>query len=147
MTITSFLFWSKLITNGVLQFRVWGLDALLSSLQRTFSGIWFESLWIIPLGLWFVGHCAIMVRSWSVWGRISACAGLGGGVAYTKHWGALLLVSPYCCRWTLNKPTNPLGLTHKSFSSRQQRDYRRNRLIYFCEFTCTECSPQALASA
>lgn len=50
-------------------------------------------------------------------------------------------LSPYRCRWTNGKLPTPSGLTHKSFSSRQQRDYRRNILIYFCEFTYAKCLP------
>lgn len=50
-------------------------------------------------------------------------------------------LSPYCCRWTQSEPIHPLRLDPQIPSSGQQRDYGRNRLIYFCEFTYAKCLP------
>lgn len=74
---------------------------------------------------------------------VSGCV-LGGGRGRqgTEAWPVCLVksivafLSPYCCRWwTQSEPTHTLRLHPQIPSPEQQRDYGRNRLIYFCEFT------------
>lgn len=114
--------------DGVLECKSWvGYTPLPPLLLLTFNGIWFESLWIIPMGMGFVGHCAIMVCSWSVWGRIYACVWMrvwvcvsGGGGAGAQHRGFVCSSGRCIPHRTavgglrVNSPT-PSGLTHKSF--------------------------------
>lgn len=137
--------------DGVLECARGGVElhaplSLVLLLQRTFNAIWFESLCIIPMGLWFVGHCAIMVCSWSVWGRMYACAWLcvwmcaGGGRGnghgcFISLSGWSIVASPYVETSNPPTPRRRHELDPQIPPSRQQRDYGGNGLIYFCEFT------------
>lgn len=128
-------------------------------LQLTFNGIRFKSLWIIPVGLWFVGHWAIMVCSWSVWEKMYACVFVSGCVSECLLVGegeqgvetlpaclvgASQCPSSHCRRWTQSEPSHPIRLDPQIPSSGQQRDYGRNRLIYLGEFTYVKCLPRKL---
>lgn len=50
-------------------------------------------------------------------------------------------LSPSRCRWTQSELTHPFRFDPQILSTRQQRDYGRNRLICFCEFTYAKCLP------
>lgn len=145
----------KIIHNKI---HVFGLrrSCALHELLLASDGIWFKSLWIIPVELWFIGHRAIMACSCSVWEKMCVFVCVGacltvcwwgrGNKRHRLHVWPAHRISPSILlkmdtttphpTWTRCDPQIP--------SSSQQRDYGSDTLIYFYAFTHVKSFPREL---